>query len=178
MLPILYLLVCMFSFPPIRADYITPITRMPVQPYTINQGYVSDYAFHVNIPSEIDYNGYIIIEFPTSIQLSGTCVSYINYADSDYVSTPCSKTSSNIYSLQPGTILSGDYEIIITGVQNPNTDVASSVFKISTWVGGLVLVDSNERLPGVPFTSAAGMSFVIILNFRLVLQCDCDEYRI
>lgn len=156
MLPILYLLIALFTYPTAKADYITPLTRMPVQPYAINQGYVSDYAFHVSIPSEIDYNGYIIVEFPASIQLSGTCDTYIKYQSSSYIDYPCTKTSSNVYSIQVGTILAGNYEIIVTGVQNPRTDRASSAFKISTWVNGLVLVDSNERLPGVPFSPAAG----------------------
>lgn len=45
---------------------IEPLTRTPVQPYSINKGYLTDYKFTVNIPSEIISNGNIEVEFPTA----------------------------------------------------------------------------------------------------------------
>lgn len=139
------------------ADLIQPVTRTPVRPFSINQGYVTDYSFSIYIPSAISVNAYIEVEFPQPYQLPSVCKAYIQIGTGPFTFYSCSKPSYSKYLISMGTIDPDDYTIVFVDIKNPTMHPASSNFKIRTYLNQIILVDSNEFLDSVPFLAAAGM---------------------
>lgn len=151
--PILIIL-ALFAFA--HADLIQPVTRTPVRPFSINQGYVTDYSFSIYIPSTISVNAYIEVEFPQPYQLPSECKAYIKIGTGSYTFYSCSKPSYSKYLISIGSISPDEYTIVFVGIKNPTTHPASSNFKIKTYLNQIILVDSNEFFDSVPFLPASG----------------------
>lgn len=143
-----------------HADLIQPVTRTPVRPFSINQGYETDYSFSIYIPSAIPVNAYIEVEFPQPYQLSSGCKAYIKIGTGPFTIYSCSKPSYSKYLIYMGSIVSDEYTIVFEGVQNPSTHPASSNFKIKTYLNQIVLIDSNEFFDSVPFLAASGINLL------------------
>jgi hypothetical protein len=160
----LYLITLIFIYNTTKAAFIQPLSRSPIRPFSVNQGHITDYAFNVNIPSHIVAGGTIEVEFPANYQITSDCQAYISIDGSPYTIYPCSKTSPHNYMIQKGEIPSGEYTIVLPGIQNPSLQLSSSNFKIRTWVGGLVLVDTNEHLEGIPFMPPPSKLYSILVH--------------
>jgi len=138
----------------VKTAFIEPFTRTPLRPYSINEGYTTDYLFSVNIPTEISSNAFIEVEFPMPYQIPSACKAYIKAQDGPFTVYPCNKPSYSRYVVNIGEITSGEYQIAFEGIENPSSYLASSNFKIRTYFNQDVLVDSNEYLDAVPFLPA------------------------
>lgn len=146
-----YLITLIFIYNVSKAAFIEPLSRTPIRPFSVNQGHSTDYSFNVKIPSSINSNGVIEIEFPANYQITSNCKAHISVDGSAFTVYPCLKTSPYVYSIEVGQVPAGEYTIAFSGIENPDLQLSSSNFKIRTWVGGDVLVDTNEHLQGIPF---------------------------
>jgi len=146
---------------------IQPLTRTPVQPYSINKGYVTDYKFSVDIPSEILSSGSIELEFSDLYQISSNCRAHISIDYEDFELYSCTKTSPRQYMIEIGYIPPGEYQIVVEGITNPTLSQSSANFKIRTWINENILVDTNEFLEGVPFIDYPGKRDVFFLFLKI-----------
>ena len=137
-----------------NAAFIEPNTRTPLRPFSINQGYTTDYNLYVTIPTAIPMNAVIEVEFPILYQIPSACSAYIKIGTGSFSTYPCQKPSHSRYIVSVGEIISGDYQIVFEGIVNPVLYSASSNFKIRTYVNDNVMVDANEYLDAVPFLDA------------------------
>jgi len=154
-----FMLILLTLFILAKTAFIEPITRTPIRPYSINEGYTTDYLFSVNIPTEISSNAFLEVEFPMPYQIPSACKAYIKARNGAFTVFPCSKPSYSRYIVNIGEIIPGEYQIAFEGIENPSSYLASSNFKIRTYFNKDVLVDSNEYLDAVPFLPALSNNF-------------------
>jgi hypothetical protein len=81
------------------ADLIQPVALTLVRPFSINQGYATDYSFSIYIPSTIYTNASIEVEFPQYYHLSSKCQAYIKIGINPFTIYSCSKTSESKWAI-------------------------------------------------------------------------------
>jgi len=139
-----------------QGAFIEPVTSTPLRPFSINQDYITDYSFSINVPSSIKSQGSFEVEFPRPYQLPSTCSAYLKILDNPFAKFSCEKISSSKYMIEVGEILLGEYTIVFENIKNPFAYPASSNFKIRTFYNKEVLVDANEYFEAVPFLPTPG----------------------
>jgi hypothetical protein len=121
-----------------------PIAQPSVQLFSLNQDYITDYAFNLLISSPVAANAFIQIEFPDSYQLPSECRAYIKTGYSFFKASFCSLHSDHMYLLHMDTIVPDNYQIVFEGIHNPAIQTLNSKFKISIFMNHTLLIDYIE----------------------------------
>lgn len=149
-----------------QADFIQPLTRTPLRPFSVNQNYTTDYSFSALIPSDIPNQAFIEVEFPLPYSIPSACqVSMKTPQNSTYINYSCTKTTASKYLINASQIVSGEYDFVFQNIENPSAYPASSNFKIKTYYNQEILVDSNEYFDSVPFLPTPSNSFLSVLLY-------------
>lgn len=143
-----------------QADLTDHVIQPFVKPYSLNQGYITDYEFNVYIPSSVT-NAYIEFEFPSLYRLSQKCKAYIKVGHYPYTVYPCFLNADYRYLLLIDSMPSGNYQIIFEGIQNPYIDALSSKFNIRTYMNQTLLIDDVETINPIFFLPPPGTTIFL-----------------
>lgn len=151
-----------------QADLTYPIVKPSVQPYSLNQDYITDYVFNLPISSPVAANASIQIEFPDLYQLPHECRAYMKTDYSPFKASLCYLHSDHIYLLHMDTIVPNNYQIVFEGIHNPAIDTLNSKFKIRIFMNHTLLIDYEIAnpifsLPPPSITYFSSFSSLILL---------------
>ena len=130
-------------------DTIIPDKTNPIQLLWNNVGFTTPYIFSFWIPTDINSDAMVTIQFPAQFTSNlgiSACISY-RITDEYSVFIPCS-VSLNKLSLQISVIKAGAHRFKIKGIINPTSSGSTGLFIIRTMMSGTI-IDENSLFPSI-----------------------------
>ena len=131
------------------AGLILPDKTTPIRLQWNNRNYNSRYFFSFWIPSDIDSEASLTIDFPQQYlsDLGLSACESSRMTDQVSVSIPCS-VQSNKLTLFVSSIKAGAHEFSIENIKNPESAGSTGVFKIRTLKSNSI-IDENALFPAI-----------------------------